>query len=156
MGDFPFPSSGLDLEESSRLLTAVICGLWELPRTRFLHRCCFFCWKWWIPGITRVRKLPAKSLWLRQRKSSCWEHLSLWGPAVSPWQRITEEERCPSAPTRSHVESRGATAEMSGDEEGSQSFKGLWIKTVGVVYERSFAKNRTQMARNSSPPLLPS
>jgi len=45
--------------------------------------------------------------------------------------------------------------EMFGDEEGSQSFKGLWRKTMGMVHKRCFTKKITEIARNSSPPLLP-
>lgn len=48
-----------------------------------------------------------------------------------------------------------AMAGTAGDQEGSQRLKGLWIKIKGVVYKRCFTKKRTQIARNSSPPLLP-
>lgn len=78
----------------------------ELPRMCFLHRCWVFCWKWWIPEITKARKLSAKSLWLRERTGSCWEHLSLRGPChdLHLWQGIIEEEWYFSARASSHVE----------------------------------------------------
>lgn len=155
MGDFPSPSSGLELEESSRLLTAVICGLWELPRTRFLHRCCFFAESDEFQGSQELGNCQQRACGSGKEKAAAGSTLPV-GPCCDPPAANHRGRKVFQCTNSLPCGVTGSTAEMSGDEEGSQSFKGLWIKTVGVAYERSFAKSRTQMARNSSPPPLPS
>lgn len=164
MGGFPFLSAELELEESSVFLAVVVCtqpsGA-ELPRTfpctdvEDFFFFFFLCWKWWIPEITKARKLSARSLWFRARKGSCWEHLSPWGPChdLHLWQGISEEEWDVRAPTwRSE---RAGMAEMLGKQQCSQRVRSLWIEAMGVVHKRCFTKKRTQIGRNYPLSLLP-
>lgn len=77
-----------------------------------------FCWKWWIPGITKARKLSVKSLCLRERKGSCREHLSLWGPCHDLHLRQGIIKDCILAQDLAPTwRSLRTTAEVFGDKE---------------------------------------
>lgn len=164
MRDFPFPSSVLDEEESSRLLTAVIRGL-------CVHSPSMLSYQGRVSCTDAVFFAESDEFQRSQKLENCQQRACGSGkeqaaagstsPCGAPAMTSTSGRESlrkngisvqKIAPT---WRSLRATAEMFGDEEGSQNFKGLWIKTVGVVYKRCLTKKRTQISRNSSPPLLP-
>lgn len=163
MGDFPFLSLVLDLEESSGLLTVVIHGLCaRSPSTlsyqgRFLHRCCFFAESDEFQRSQKLENCQQRACGSGKEKAAAGSTSPCGAPAVTSTSGreslrkngISVHELAPT------WRSLRAMAETFGDEEGSQGFKGLWIKTMRVVYKRCFTKKRTQIARNPSPPLLP-
>lgn len=151
MGDFPFLSPKFCVSCCGYVHTAL--GCWA-TKDISLHRCWgfFFCWKRWIPGITKARKLSAKCLWCRARKGSCWEHPAMTSTSGRESVRENGMSEQEGAPTWRSV--RAEMAGMFGNEQCSQRVKSLWQEAVGVVYKRCFTKKRTQIDRNYSPPLL--
>lgn len=118
----------------------------ELPRTCFLSRCWFCAESDEFQRSQKLENCQQRACSSRKAKAAAVTPTSAgnhWGKmGIRCWSRI---------PPGGHQ----AMAETAGDEEDSQSLKGLWIKTMEVVYKRCLIKKRTQIARNSSSTLLP-
>ena len=163
-GRFPFPI--ISARPGGKLWVAY-CGYpWfmctqpfdaELPRTCFLHRCCFFAESDEFQRLQKLENCQQRACGSEKEKAAAGSTSPRGAPAVTSTSgRESSRKNGISAHQLAPMwRSSRAMAEMFGDEEGTQSFKGLSIKTMGAVYKRCFTKKRTQIARNSSPPLLP-